>query len=124
MTTLKLYSVRGSKTAHSSPDCVRLTGAMNHMFEYSIDDLNHRTLCKKCFPDRPKTIKTAHLICTLCEQNTPRPCAHNGGVRVYVREAFKAGRGTQTEDIPLYRRAWVWPENAWKYTLVNPVRRE
>lgn len=93
--------------------------------EVPLDDVHHPLLCRWCFP-KAKRLKVWHPICSVCKHNKPRPCPHNGAVLVWQpRRGQWTGRwglSSFDPDLVTYQQRWVWPENAHKYTLVDPAR--
>jgi hypothetical protein len=97
----RVYITGTSRTVHKSEECPVLLGRAKTWLEADLDDIQHPNLCKFCYPDAP-SIKVLHRKC--CGSMT-LPCAHNGGVLVETAR----------------RLAYVWPEDAHQYTLVNAV---
>ena len=113
---------------HATPDCSRLVGVRHPVIRLDPDRFGSRELCKKCFPTRPRALAVLHTECPRCSPAKANPCAHNGGVLALIPhyqtvQDDVGGRLGKTERTFYYRR-WVWPENAWRYTLVNPDGRE
>lgn len=72
---------------HVTAECHRLragqaaTKSSKEIYAITLDELERRTPCRRCFPDAPHV--SVHIpYCSICDSS--RPCAHNGGVLVYV----------------------------------------
>jgi len=93
-------------TVHRTPDCQRLNiNRIAPVMEFDFSRLHRPVLCKACF-DRQPILRVMH---TRCCSEIVRPCQHNGGVLVF-------------DPNDTYRRMrYAWPEDAGKFTLVNPV---
>lgn len=88
---------------HARPDCPRLhRGRKYPVKELPLSYFQVNRLCKTCFKGQRSSL---HVRCRVCGHRTVRPCPHNGGVRVEGRTRF----------------LWVWPEDSYTRTLVNPV---
>ncbi len=109
MSTL-VYSFGGPLSRiHSSPDCpgIRRSNKSETIRQFEFAQLPNKRLCLHCFPDAP-TLRSVHTLC--CTKTNVTPCKHNGGVLVYnAKDPFRPLR-------------WVWPEDAHKYSLVNPIQ--
>lgn len=90
-----------TQTIHKGEDCPVLLGRAKDWQVLDLDTIPHPDPCRHCYPDAP-SIRVLHRKC--CGSIT-LPCAHNGGVLV------KTAR----------RLAYVWPEDAHRYTLVKAV---
>lgn len=113
---------------HATPDCPRLVGIRHPVVQVVPERFGARQLCKRCFPARPRPLPVLHTECPRCSPTKANPCPHNGGVLVLIGRHMTmiddvGGRLGKTERT-FYHRCWVWPENAWRYTLVNPDGRE
>lgn len=64
-----------------------------------------------------------HVACKQCRHRTPYPCKHHG-VLVWVTRTGAWTEGGIVFGEFTYGGAfhpmWVWPENAWRYDLVDP----
>lgn len=98
---VSVYATSRGRIIHASPDCVALKHRARGWAERDLDDIEHPDLCKHCWPEQPR-LRVAHRQC--CGSMT-LPCRHNGGVLVRMER----------------RVGYVWPEDAHRYTLVNPV---
>ena len=97
------YGTGLHKTAvHARPTCPRLLkGRVHPVVELDESFFQVNRLCKTCFSGQ---VASLHLKCRKCGHRTTRPCPHNGGVRV----------------IGSTRLLWVWPEDSYGRTVVNP----
>jgi hypothetical protein len=100
------YTGDYSRIFHKA-DCAQLARVKNRSTIVVGEDPRYRP-CLKCHPDAPR-LKVRHPYCVVCHPKKNHPCAHNGGVKVWVfirnyrREGFL--------KIP----RWVWPEEAHRY---------
>lgn len=119
----------GSRNSHvhARPDCDGLKRGQSgkpalQVVEADLAEIYHPVLCRWCWPDSPRP-RVWHPRCAICRQSRPLPCPHNGAVLVHQpRRGQWLGRFGDSEydpDLVVYVRRWVWPENAWKYTLVD-----
>lgn len=113
---------------HAVQDCHGArTSAHRNRAEYievPLAEILNPTPCRRCFPTAPR-LRVWHPICKQCRQSRPLPCPHNGAVQVHQPRrgqwVGKFGDSEYDEDSVTYVHRWVWPENAWRYTLVNPT---
>lgn len=97
---------RGAKY-HRTADCPLLTRPSTvPIMEFDPAQVRNLTLCSACFKNQP-VLRVMHVRCC---SDIVRPCEHNGGVLVF-------------DPSDTYRRMrYAWPEDARKFTIVNPVR--
>ena len=116
---------------HDRPDCLGTkTTEYRTRAEYVEVDLaqvRNPLPCKRCFPDLP-TLRVWHPFCKICNHKRALPCAHNGAVRVIQPRrgqwTGKFGSSEYDPDSVTYVHRWVWPENAWRFALVEPLYAE
>lgn len=101
---LVVFKAGRSSRVHASPDCPPLVQKAKIVLEWDLDQVPKARFCKICFPDAPvhKSRRTR------CCGTITRACQHNGGVLVLFP-------GSPSH------LGWVWPEDAHRHTLVNPV---
>jgi hypothetical protein len=111
---------------HATKDCLGMRTAAHRnnteLVEVPLAQVLWATPCKRCWPEAPR-LRVWHPICRTCRQSRPLPCPHNGAVLVnQPRRGQWTGKFGDSEYDPTsvtYVHRWVWPENAYRYTLVN-----
>jgi hypothetical protein len=89
---------------HLDPDCDYLHAKRKAPVTELVDPPVRVTrLCKICCKGQ---VYSAHLRCRICNKKDVRPCPHNGGVLVEGERRWH----------------WVWPEDAFGRTLVDPLQ--
>jgi hypothetical protein len=107
---------------HRDESCALLHRARTPYSEIDIDCFPTAMPCSRCFKDMPRPPKTRHVLCDKAKQPILKPCMHNGGVlvEIYVGKAKAAGTGfTNVRGDYLLR--YVWPEDAWRYSIPKIV---
>ena len=114
---------------HKAPDCRGIKRGQAHglateVREVPLVDVFHPDPCRWCWPEAPE-LRVWHPTCQVCGHVKPIPCPHNGAVLVLQpRHGQWTGQWGTSEydaDSVTYQRRWVWPENAHRYSLVNPA---
>ena len=116
------FSATKNTRIHRRPDCSLLrTHIKGPVLQADLSKIRVLKFCRQCFPDAPE-LRVFHARCSTCKQKRPLPCPHNGAVQVYVeqRDGVSA-RGPEDPQGTLRQVRWVWPENAWRYELVNTL---
>lgn len=85
--------------------------------ELSLDQLDHRTPCRECYPDAPRA-KVLLPYCHRCR--SPRPCEHNGGVAVKVPVTYPNGYALIEPGETIMRTSYVRPDRAYLYERAGP----
>jgi hypothetical protein len=105
---------------HKTPDCVHLIRKPSRGNRQPVDALDLTEVekpipCEVCYPDAPKAV-SAHQFCGICNTTRTRPCAHNGGIKVYLTRYRRKPslRMNPGEEQSSYIK-WVWPEHAHLY---------
>jgi hypothetical protein len=119
---VKVYQTSRQSRIHFDPDCRYLfmgNRRKNPVQSLDLTEIPHtKRFCVECSPpDLPQLPKIRHRPCHICYPGTrkAKPCAHNGGVLVFVQSH-------QTNRARVYvartYRKWRWPENAGGSPLV------
>ncbi len=102
---------------HRSRDCRGLRRGEQTILEIDLNDRGVELPCLMCFPDAPRA-DSAHRYCYQCDTGKIRPCAHNGGVKVFMTRTHRKGSIYRDKGEVFTQERYVWPEHASKYALV------
>lgn len=107
---------------HRDQECAQLTKgpALGESQEVEAIDLNNLDgvlPCLWCYPDAPRAT-SAHRYCYICDTGKVRPCAHNGGIRVFMTRTHRKGSLYRDPGEQFQQERYVWPERASKYLVV------
>lgn len=121
--TVQVYRTSRQARVHFDPDCRYLHMGVRRKEPIQTLDLasivNSKRFCEGCKPaDLPQAPRVQNRRpCAVCHKNTRqiRPCAHNGGVQVFVysHQVNRAG-----VDVPRTYKKYRWPENVGGADLV------
>lgn len=106
---------------HSSSDCYHLTqrsrigGTPLPPQQVDLRDLDQPRPCHTCYSDIP-VIRMAKRYCNQCNGLHTRPCAHNGGVPVYVTYQTTYRSFLREPGDEITKMIYVWPSRVHHYT--------
>lgn len=115
MPVVYLTAARGW-TFHKTPECYELRQA-GELLSRPLEELGHTASpCRACFRDAPKKLKLYRRFCPECATSRrAKPCAHNGGVQVWIHQPGGGYGSRGKRRVSSNRRVWVWPDQAARY---------
>jgi len=107
---------------HREADCYHITkkpprGERGVPREVDLDEIRDQRPCLRCYPDAPRG-KFIKRYCPDCNKSHPRPCPHNGGIRVLTEYVFRKETLYHEPGDVVMRERYVWPDRVRHYISV------
>ncbi len=105
---------------HRVEDCGQLRkapamGRSREVVEIDLEDCPDAVPCLYCYPDAPRA-RSVHKYCYTCDPGFVRPCAHNGGVKVFMTRTRRKQTLFQEPGEVFMNERYVWPERVLRYS--------
>lgn len=119
MPTVYLVGEGHKQVFHREADCRHIVkppprGQRGELREVDLDDIRTQRPCRTCYPDAPRA-RFQKRFCPTCNKNQSRPCAHNGGIRVYYEVTYKTRTLYHEPGDVSLREKYVWPDRVRHY---------